>query len=281
MEKFIVTSDSTCSLPKDIIEKYGIRICPISILLGETEYHDTVDITSEDVLNYVNENGKLPKTSAISVDAYREFFAPLVADGYKVIHFCISSGASSCSDHAEIAAKELGNVYVIDSLSLSSGQGIQILKAIDLLNSGKSVEETVEEINSLRDKVQLSFIFEALDFLHKGGRCSSATLVASKVLKIRPHIAMKDGSLGVKKKYIGNLTRAAVQYVHDLALEYKSYDDTRVFVTHSPADKELVDKVTELLKSEFSFKEIIESEAGSTITCHCGYNAIGLIFYTR
>ena len=281
MEKFIITSDSTCDLPKETIEKYGILICPVSILLGDEDRKDTVDVTAEDVISFVNEKGILPKTSALSIDSYREFFTPLVKDGKKVIHFCISSKASSCYEHAVAAAKEINGVYVIDSYSLSSGQGIQILRAVDLLNSGKTIEETVKIINEEKYKVQISFVIDTLNFLHKGGRCSSVALVASKVLKIHPSIAISDGALTVKKKYVGSLTRALAQYVKDTAVEYKSYDNTRVFITHSPADIELVELVKDAVKSEFSFNEIIESRAGSTVTSHCGYNTIGIIFYTR
>ena len=281
MEKIKITSDSTCDLPKSLIESNDIGICPIAILLGMDEYHDGVDVDAVKVIDYVNETGVLPKTAATSIDAYKEFFENYVNDGYTVIHFNISSKSSSCHNNASMAAKEMNNVYVIDSLSLSSGQGIQILRAVDLMKEGKSAKEIVDTINADRSKVQISFVVDKLDFLHKGGRCSSTAAVASKVLKIHPSIAMKDGALGVDKKYMGNLARSCGQYVKDIAEAYKDYDDTRCFVTHSPSDRSIADLVIEKTKEYFKFKEIIESDAGSTVTSHCGYNTIGIIFYTK
>lgn len=281
MEKIKITSDSTCDLPKSIIESNEIGICPIAILLGMDEYYDGVNVNAEKVIEYVNKSGTLPKTAATPIDTYKEFFENYTKEGYTVIHFNISSKSSSCNNNANMAAKELENVYVIDSLSLSSGQGIQILKAIELKKEGKSAKEIVDIINSNRNKVQISFVVDKLDFLHKGGRCSSVVNVASKVLKIHPSIAMNDGALGVDKKYRGSLARSCSQYVKDIAEEYTNYDETVCFVTHSPTDKEIVDVVKEKVNEYFRFNEVIESDAGSTVTSHCGYNTIGIIFYTK
>jgi DegV family protein with EDD domain len=281
MEKIKITSDSTCDLTKEIIQSNDIGICPIAILLGKEEYHDTVDVDAEKVIAYVNETGVLPKTAATSIDTYKNFFESYTKEGYSVIHFNISSKSSSCNNNANVAAKDMDNVYVIDSLSLSSGQGIQILKAIDLMKEGKSAKEIVEIINNERNKVQISFVVDKLDFLHKGGRCSSVATIASKVLKIHPSIAMEDGSLGIDKKYMGTLARSCSQYVKDIADKYKNYDETRCFITHSPTDESIVNIVKEKVNEHFKFNEIIESYAGSTVTSHCGYNTIGIIFYVK
>lgn len=282
MNKIIISSDSTCDLTPEIIKKYDIKICPISIILGDEEYHDTVDVTADQIIDFVKTTGTLPKTSAIGQAVYEEYFKKLKTDGDKILHFCISSKASSCINQARAAAEAVGGVTVIDSYALSSGQGIQIICAAEMLSKGKSLEETVKFIEENKNKVQVSFVVDTLEFLHKGGRCSSVALVASKVLKIHPSIAICDGALSVKKKYLGSsMQRALTQYVHDTAAEYRNYDDTRVFITHSPSDPELVELVKERVKAEFEFKEIIESEAGSTITSHCGHNTIGIIFYTK
>ena len=281
MEKIKITSDSTCDLPQSLVEENGIGICPIAILLGLDEYHDTVDVDAEKVLQYVKETGTLPKTAATSIDAYKEYFEKYTSEGYTVIHFNISSKSSSCYNNASMAAKEMENVYVVDSLSLTTGQGIQILRACELAKQGKTAKEIVEAINADREKVQVSFVVDKLDFLHKGGRCSSAAAVMSKVLKIHPSIAMKEGSLSVDKKYMGNLARSCSQYVKDLADAYKNYDETICFVTHSPSDQAIVDLVKEKVNEYFKFNTIVDSVAGSTVTSHCGYNTIGVIFYTK
>ena len=184
MEKILLSSDSTCDLPKKVTDEYNIAICPISILLGDEEKYDTIDITAAGIIDFVNNTGILPKTSAITKETYYDFFKKFTDEGYQVIHFCISSKASSCYEHAEAAAKELSGVYVVDSYSLSAGQGLQILKAADMIKSGMSADDIFTAAKTLNEKVQTSFVVDRLDFLHKGGRCSSVALVASKFLKI-------------------------------------------------------------------------------------------------
>ena len=281
MKKIVISSDTTCDLPQNIVDENEIALCPITILLGTEEHRDTMDIDANGVLAYVEKANVLPKTSATSIYAYKEYFEKLLKDNEQVIHFCISSKASSCYSNAVKAAEELKNVFVVDSYSLSSGQGIQVLKACDLLKGDKTVEEILAEIEKSRDKAQISFVVDRLDFLHKGGRCSSVAMAASKVLKIHPAVAISDGALGVKKKYMGNMVRCLTQYVKDVAEENPNYDPKRCFITHSPSDKELVDLVTDGVKNLFKFDEVIDTTAGSTVTSHCGYNTIGVIFYNK
>ncbi len=279
--KIKLTSDSTCDLTEELMQKSGVTICPIAIILGDEEKFDTVNVDAEGVLDFVRETGKLPKTAATPAETYKEFFKKNTADGETLIHFCISSKASSCYLNAVEAAKDVKGVYVVDSLALSGGQGLQIMKAADLIKEGKSAEEIIEALKELTPKTQLSFVVDTLEFLQKGGRCSTLAAVSAKLLKIHPSIYSKDGELKVQKKYIGNMQRCLTQYVSDLASEFKDYDKTRAFITHSPADKELVDLVTEKAKELFDFDEIYETFAGSTVTSHCGRNTIGLLFLNK
>ena len=279
---YVVTSDSTCDLTAEQIAEYGIVLRPLTVVLGGKEYSDNVDINVDRVLAYVDNGGDLPKTAATSIEEYKDFFAPFVNEGKKVIHFNISSNLSSCNQNANNAAKELGNVFVVDSEQLSTGQGLLVLKACQMLKEGKTIEETFEAVNNLKRKVQTSFVVDTLDYLAKGGRCSSVALIASKILKIHPYIYENNGALQVKKKYMGSLSRSLSQYVSDLATEYTSYDKTRAFVTHSPCEgRAEVEEVIAKVKELFKFDEIIETQAGATVSTHCGMNTIGVLFITE
>ena len=275
---FKISSDSTCDLGEELIAKNEISLYPITIILDGKEYRDGVDIKIEKVLEFVDNGGDLPKTCAASVDDYTQLFKKLTADGSELIHFNISSKDSSCYDHAVIAAKEFKGVYVVDSMQLSSGQGLLIMKACDLRAQGFSAKEVFDKIEALKLKARTSFVIDRLDYLHKGGRCSLVQLVGAKILKLHPHISMEDGALRVKKKYTGNMLRSIRQYVEDLAQEHPSYDKTRAFITHCCADKELVDAAFEKVKELFEFDEIIETRAGTTVGSHCGKNTLGVLF---
>ncbi|MBQ3572098.1 MAG: DegV family protein [Clostridia bacterium] len=279
MQNCIITAETTCDLSPDILQDRGFRTIPITIIMGLEEKKDGVAIKAEELFDYVKKTGQLPKTAAVSVEEYKEFFTEVKKDCEKIIHFSISSKASTSFNNALAAAKEIDGVYVVDTKALSTGEALLMLKASDMLQEGVAVEEVYNKIVELTGKVQTSFVVDTLDYLAKGGRCSAVALIASKILKIHPYIYENDGALQVKKKYMGTLQRALSSYVQDVATEYKNYDKRRVFVTHSPCDgRELVEEVIAKVKEYFDFEEIIETQAGATVSTHCGKNTIGVLF---
>ena len=280
--KIMITSDSTCDLGKELTEKRGVTILPLTVILGSESYKDGINIVPEDIFAYFDRTGELPKTAAPSVSDYENFFRRFVDDGYTVVHINISSKASGSYGFAAAAQKSFGDkVFVVDSGALSTGQGLLVMKACDMRDEGKSAKEIADTLNAIKNKVNTSFVPDTLLYLYKGGRCSTLSYYGSKVLSIHPFIDMKDGKLYPKKKYIGKMSRCLKNYVNDLADEYKKYDKTRCFITHSGSDPELVAAVREQLESLFTFDEILITVAGSIITSHCGKNTLGVLFITE
>lgn len=280
--KIKITADSTCDLSEELVRRYNVGILPLDVILGEKTCSDGVDITPADIFEYVKETGILPKTSAPSTEDYTEFFEEQLKGYDALIHYNISSKASSSNSNAVIAAEKFGGkVYAVDSKALSTGQGLLVLKACDLAAAGKSPEDIVEITENLRPKLNTSFVPDVLDYLHKGGRCSLASLIGAKVLKLHPLIAMNDGQMYAKKKYMGGLEGCLKKYIKDLAEEYPHYDKTRCFITHSNCEPELVDKVREIVKETFAFDEILETKAGCVVTSHCGKNTLGVLFISE
>lgn len=280
--KIKITADSTCDLSPELVEKYNVGIMPLHVILGDKTCRDGVDVCPQDIFQFVKESGVLPKTAAASCEEFKEFFTRNI-EGYDcLIHFNISSKASSSYDNAVVAAKELGlKIYVVDSLALSTGQGLLVLKACDLAAEGKQPEEIVSTAEALRYKLNTSFIPDVLDYLHKGGRCSLAALIGAKVLKLHPLIAMKDGQMYAQKKYAGGHEGCLKKYIKDLAAEYPHYDKTRCFITHSCCEPSVVEEVRRQVKETFDFKEILETKAGSVVTSHCGKNTLGVLFISE
>ena len=280
--KIKITSDSTCDLSSEQIEKYNIGIFSLTVILGDKFYRDG-EFSQNDIFDYVKKTGILPKTTAGSPEEYSTFFAENLQGYDALIHINISSKASSSYSSACTAAEEFnGKIYVIDSKALSSGQGLLVLKACRLAAEGKSATEIVQIINDLRPKVNTSFIPDALDYLHKGGRCSLAALIGAKVLKLHPLICENSsGQLIAKKKYMGGMSRCIRAYAEDLKEQYPDYDRTICFITHSSADRELVDLAKQLVQEHFEFDEISETFAGSIVTSHCGRNTLGILFISE
>ena len=273
-----ITSDSTCDLGH-LVEERGITLLPLMVNLGEQAFRDGVDITPQDIFNFVEENNILPKTAAPSIGDYEEFFAPFVNAGDEVIHFNISAKSSGSHNMAKQAAESFGGkVRVIDSMALSSGQGLLVLTAADMRDKGNSAEEIEEAVNAIRERVNTSFIPDRLDYLYKGGRCSKMEMFGANILKIHPLIYMDEGKLVPGKKYRGKMSFIIKQYIEDLKQLYPNYDKARCFVTHSSAEADLVQVAIDKLKEVFEFDEVIETVAGSIVTSHCGKGTLGVLF---
>ncbi|MBO4854368.1 MAG: DegV family protein [Oscillospiraceae bacterium] len=281
MEKIKVTCDSTCDLTPELYHSYDIETVPIGVTLGETLYYDGVDITAQDLYDYADRTGELPKTSAVAPSRYMEVFGKYVEQGYSVIHISLSSEISSCYQNACLAAEEVGAVYPIDSLSLSSGSGHLALLAVELARQGKSVQEIVDTLNERKEKLDVSFVLQHLDYMRMGGRCSGIAVLGANLLKLRPEIRMQDGKMSVGTKYRGSMERSICDYVRGRLAERDDIDPGRIFITHSGVPAEIAEKVTALVKELQPFREVIETHAGSTISSHCGPDCLGVLFFKK
>lgn len=281
MPKIKITCDSTCDLSSEIYARYRISVVPMCVSLGDQLRRDGVDVQPKELFTYVEETGKLPTTSAISVGEYEDFFRPFVNEGYEVVHINLSSELSSSHQNACIAAREVGNVFVVDSRSLSTGSGHLVILAAELASAGYDGAYIAKALDEMKGNLDVSFVLQTLDYLHKGGRCSGVARFGANMLKLRPEIVMENGTLHVGKMYRGTMEKSILDYVRGRLenADYISYD--RIFVTHSGVPAEIVKKVIALVKELRPFEEVIETTAGSTISCHCGPNCLGVLFFRK
>ena len=280
-KKVLITRDSTSDLPLDIIEKYNIKTVPLGITLGDKNYRDGVDIDPDFIYKYHEEHGVLPKTSAANIAEMVDFFAPFVEEGYSIVHFTISSKMSSTYQNSLLAAEDFEDVYVVDTANLSTGEALLIMKAAELASEGKTAKEIFNTVSALAPYVDASFVIDNLEYLHKGGRCSALAALGANLLKLKPCIQVKDGTMGVCKKYRGRYIQTLEEYVNDRLADIDNIDLDRVFVTHAGCDDEIVNTVKALVEKGANFKEIIVSRAGCTVSSHCGRNTLGVLYLRK
>ena len=273
-----ITSDSTCDLSSELKERYNIGILPLGVTLGDKNYLDGVDITPDDIYEHHAKTGELPKTSAANMSDCIDFFQKFVDEGKAVIHFTISSEMSSTYNNSRMAAEEFDNVYVIDSKNLSTGGGLLVVAAAEMAAKGMEPATIAEEVRKLVDCVDASFVIDSLEYLHKGGRCSAVAMLGANLLKLKPCIEVKNGSMGVGKKYRGKFLDVLKTYAAERIGDGSGIDLDRVFVTHAGCDKEIVDTVVAEVKKLAPFKEVFVTRAGCTISSHCGRNTLGVLF---
>ena len=281
MRPIKIISDSTADLPKELIEKYDIEVLPLTVSLGDESYKDGVEISAKDIFEFYNRTKVLPKTSAVSVLDYTEAFSKWIEKGYDVVHFTISSTMSACYQNACIAAVELGHVWSIDSANLSSGIGLLVVLAAELAAKGESAEAIAKHIAEAKTKVDASFVVNQLEFLHKGGRCSSVAALGANLLKLKPCIEVHDGSMKVGKKYRGAYEKCALEYVHDRLEGNENVNSDIVFITWTGVEEKLLKEIEKEVKKCHKFHTVVVNEAGSTITGHCGPGTFGLLYFRK
>lgn len=274
-----ITCESSADLTQELYKKLKVGVIPFRITMGDNEYKDGVEITPAELFKHYEETKELPKTSALNQMDYEEFFEEQLKDCDGLIHFCISSQISSTYNNAVNASKKFENVYIVDSMSLSSGIGLQVMYATTLRDKGVDIKEAFALINSRRDSVQISFVVDKLNFLHKGGRCSALSLLGANLLSIKPSIQVKSGKMIVGKKYIGKMQKVLDKYIMDTLEQFNNPDKSLCIITYSTATPEMLAITHETLDKMGIFTKVIETSAGSTVSTHCGPNTLGIIFY--
>lgn len=280
-KKVIITSDSTSDLSAELVERYNVKILPLGINLGGKLYSDGVDITPDLIYEHYSKTGELPKTSAVNMEECVDFFKPFVDQGYAIVHFSISSEMSSTYNNCRLAAMEFEDVYVIDSKNLSTGSGLLVISAAEMAEKGMEAKDIADKCNELATRVDASFVIDNLEFLHKGGRCSSLEAFGANLLKLKPCIAVRNGKMGAIKKYRGKYGAVLKEYITDMIGDGSDIELDRVFVTHAGCDEEICNECVELVKSLAPFKEILFTRAGSTVSSHCGRNTLGVLFIRK
>lgn len=283
MSKIKIIADSTCDLSKELIEKYDITIVPLCVVMGETSYYDGVEITPDEIYTWADANKTTPKTAALSFDKTLEIIQPYMETGDDIIFFGISSKMSTTCNVVRLIAEqeEYDRLFVIDSLNLSTGIGLQVIRAAEMAADGKSVEEIVKTIENTRSKVRASFVVDTLTYLARGGRCTATKALLASAFKLHPMIVVNDGAMGVDKKFRGKMPVALNNYFSELKDALLTSDPARVFITHSGCDDDTVKLVYDLVSGLNYFSEIHITRAGGVISSHCGPGTLGILFYER
>ncbi len=276
-----ITADTVCDLSQEMKQRYEIDTLPLYITKGDVTLRDGMEITQREVFAYYRTTGKLCSTSAINVADFSDFFEYKLKTCDELIMITISSEFSSCYQNACIAAKEYDNVYVVDSRNLSTGEGLVAVTAAKLAQQGLCAKEIVEKLQKdVIPKVDASFFVANVEYLHKGGRCSSIAALGANLLKLRPCIDVIDGKMKVTKKYRGNMEKCMKEYVRDRITQAGAIDEELVFVTHTSSDG-IAELAAKEVAKHGSFKEVAITGAGCTVACHCGEDTLGVLFIRK
>ena len=283
MKKVRIVADSTCDLSKELIEKYDITINPLCIIMEDKSYFDGIDVTPEEIFAWANKNKTTPKTSAVSIEKTDQIMKPFMDNGEDIIFFGISSKMSGTCNVVKMIGlqNEYDRLFVVDSQNLSTGIGLQVIRAAELAEQGYSAEDILADIEKNKANVRASFVIDTLTFLARGGRCTALTALMANTLRLHPMIVVNDGAMGVTKKFTGKMEVALNKYFESLKKDLENADPKRVFITHSGCSENIIQNMYEKLSAMNYFEEILITQAGGVISSHCGPNTLGILFYVK
>lgn len=278
-----IVADSTCDLSKDILETYDISVIPLMISMGDITKKDGIEVLPEEIYKWSNKTGQTPKTAAPTIGDAIAFIEPFIKEERDIIFFGISEAMSATCNIMRLAGENLGykKLFVVDSKNLSTGIGLQVLRAAVLAKNGASVEDILKDTNDINSKVRASFVIDTLTFLHRGGRCSGVAALLANTLRLKPEIVVNEGKMVVGKKYRGNIKSALLKYVQDRKDQLLDAVPDRVFITHSGCDSQVIEDVKQYLEDLNVFKEILITRAGGVISSHCGPNTLGILYISK
>ena len=273
-----ITADSTCDLSEALLRQWNISLIPMHILMGEESYLDGVTIHPADVFAHAQNGGKMPKSAATNLVEYTDFLAPFARDYDAVIHINVGSKFSSCFQNARLAAQEFGNVYVVDSENICTGQGYLVLQAAKWAADGLPPKNISMRLQGLAKRVELSFVLNQLDYMAKSGRCSGVLAFGANLLGIKPALEVINGELKVVKKYRGSLPICVGKYITDLLDGRDDIDNSMVFISSCQPKPGCMEAIKAGLRKYGKFENIIETDIGTTIGGYSGPGTIGIVF---
>ncbi len=271
-----IVTDSSCDLPQGMADALGIRIVPLSIRFGETEYIDRTTITASEFWAKCAASPTLPETAAPSPGQFEETFRSLAADGATaIVVVSLSSSLSATMQSAELAARSVSpaiDVRVVDSRNASMGLGLIVLECAELAKTGASVDAVLAHAQSVIPRIRVFAALDTLDNLKKGGRIGGAKAMLATVMSIKPLISVTDGLVEEAGK---QRTRSkALAHLIEI-LRSQEVPIERLSVLNAQCSD--VDAFITMVKDVYN-KEIIVGDIGAVIGTHAGQGTIGIVF---
>ena len=276
--KIKIISDSTCDLSTQLIAENDITLTPLTVVKNEEQFKDGVTITPAEIFAHVAAGGALCSTAANSIGEYADVFEKYSKEFDGIIVITIGSGFSACYQNACLAAEDFPNVRIVDSQNLSTAQGLIVLKACELAKTAAGLDALADELRAYAGKIEASFVVDKLDYLVKGGRCSSAAVLGANLLNLKPCIEVKDGKMAVGKKYRGKYDKCLASYIKERLEGREDIDTSTLFITQTVISNEAYAAVKSAVAEYGAFETIHETVAGCTVSCHCGPGTLGVIF---
>ena len=281
MSKIKIICDSMSDLTKEQIEKYDIEVLPLTVILEDKEYKDGIDFELDEFYKILKDKKVYPKTSQVTYGQFKTVFDKYIAEGRTIFYVASSANATGSYQSAVMAKNDTdGDIHLYDASNLTFGAGIFVLRAAELAEQGKTVEEIIPELDLIKEKYCLVFSIDSLNHLQKGGRISSTKAVLGNILNVKPICEVKDGlvsQLGQvrgKKNVISKLIETTDELTNG------QIDNKVMYVGYMDNIKER-DALIEALKQKYNPEKIGSFRIGSCIGSHSGPGVLGILSFKK
>ncbi|MGL5346722.1 MAG: DegV family protein [Peptostreptococcaceae bacterium] len=276
MSNIKIICDSMNDVSKEIIEKYDIEILPVTMIFDDKEYRAGVDIDGNEFYNLLKNTESMPSTSQITYITYKEVFEKYINEGKTVLYMAGSSAASGIYQSAMLAKSDLeGDINIFDTYTLSIGGGMLIKAAAEMASKGTDIKEIMKELEELKNKVEVYFSVDNLDYLQKGGRISGTKAAIGNLLSIKPILKIENG-LVVQKNQVRGSKKIMPKLIEELKSQVgEDFSDKDVYVGYAD-DTEIRDKFIEKIKEELNPKNVYTLQIGPCVACHSGPTVLGI-----
>ena len=279
--KIAITADCICDLPRDLLEKYQIRLMYLYVHTKEGRFCDLFEVTSDSILDYLQIEGNYAHSSTAEPSEYEHFFAEALQTAEHIIHITASSGLSNSYPNALQASKSFDNVTVIDSEHISSGYGLMVLRVAALAEDGKSIEEICEDTEKFKALVCSNFLVPGTEALYRNRKISGAVHKLCRSLSLHPVLHMAQKELKLWKIEVGNIKRARHRYVKKLMSRVKHMDQRILFLTYAGCTSRQLEEIMENVEKYARFEKVILQKASATISSNCGVGVFGLMYIKK
>ena len=287
MGKIGITVDCVCDLPEKYLEEHDIGVAYFYITTSTGMFQDGYEITSENILEYLENGGGKSDTNPPSPKEYMAVFAGALERYDEIIHFSLSEKIDSTTHNAKVALGLMGEngkrVTVIDSENLSTGMGPMIMNAVEMRDGGRTVGEIAEASEAMKSRISSSYMTPNMDYLFRNSRMQKQIKAVCRFLGIYPVLTLKKGSITLKEFLIGlrNYENAVLRFIRKELKHSDKIDKRRVFITHAGCTVRLLARVREEVDKRCSFDEVIMTKASATIASNCGPGSIGIQFLRK
>lgn len=273
-----IVTDSTADLPQDYVKENDITVVPLYVNFPTATYRDGVDIQPHEFYPMlIQSKDKLPKTSTPTVDDFKNAYNDILAKSQQVLSIHISSGLSSTGSMAESAAKMLdGAIQVFDSKSISMGIGLLVVEAVEMIKANLSLEKIVERLEEIRQRTEICFSVDTLEYLEKGGRIGKVSALLGSILSIKPVIKVENG-IYVPIDKVRNQTQAMKSMVDYMIKTLGDNKPRYIAVAHGAAEEAAL-QLKEMVERVFGMNITYIKEVGPVIGVHTGPGTLGLAF---